>query len=187
MLTIVGEGARDAEAACEELLSRRVEHEVGSYGSDDWSQADHRAIEALCRSLIERAHASPVIYYAQYLDARTVADSRFSLLEWLDNVRRQICGDYFGMAYYPSRFREPLLEQIAKFRRRRVYRTQAEDRWYLQHVSEALCAMDWVESASVVIAISEHLGPSRTDEDILDALGSTNVAAETTRRMQRSK
>jgi hypothetical protein len=172
VLTVIGDGASATEAACEELLSRRIECDEGAYGSDDWSKEDHRVIEALCRSLIGAAHSLPIVYYSRYLDGSTVADSRFSLLQWPDERRRQISGDWFGVAFYPSQFREDLLAQISKCRRRRHYRDQNENRWYLEQLREALSFATWVESPSLVVSISQVLGPSRGDEEILDAVES---------------
>jgi hypothetical protein len=170
VLTLIGKGAHETEKECEELLRRRVEVEAGAYGSDDWPDTAHRDIERLCLLLVKAAYSLPVVYYAQYVDGWTVADSIFSLLEWPDGCRRHICGDMFGVAFYPSQFRENLLTQITKSRKRRHYREYDENRWYLNHVQEALAAFSWVDGPSLVVSISQTLGPSRSDDDIFGSL-----------------
>ncbi len=162
--TVIGKGAGEVEAACEELLGRRVVREPNAYGSEDWSEADHKAIEGLCTSLINAARELPVVYYAQYLDSWSVANSPFSLLKWPDGRRRYICGDSHGLVFYPSEFYRDLLEQIKRFRRRRFYRDQAEDRWFLQQMREALDCGLWLETPSLVVSINEPLGPSEVEE-----------------------
>jgi hypothetical protein len=170
VLTVIGNGAKEVEAACEQLLAKRVERHPTEYGSDDWSERDLKAIEDLCSALIEAARDLPVVYYAQYIDAWSVADSRFRLLEWPDGRRRQIYGSGFGMAFYPSTFCQDILAQIKRFRRRRLYRNQAEDRWFLDQMKEAIEAALWLRAPFLVVSISQCLGPSREDEEIKAAL-----------------
>jgi len=170
LLTIIGKAARDVEAACNELLRRRVEHSPKSFGSDDWSDQDHKDIEKFCVHLLGAAHDLPVLYYAQYLDARTVADCRFSLLESPEGRRLQICGAGYGIAFYPSGHCESVLTQIEKKRRTKLYRTWTEDRWYLDHLKDAIEAALWLEAPFLVVSISQCLGPSREDDGIKAAL-----------------
>lgn len=167
VMTIAGDTASEIEAACESLLNRRVPCDENSFGSDDWAPADQPAIKAFCLSLIRSAHSLPIVYYSQFLDAWTTADSRFSWLEWPDGRRRQIAGDWFGIAFYPSEFSDDLLAQLARFRRSKAYRTQSEDRWFLDHMREAISSALWLETPFLVVAISQHLGPGRTDDEIL--------------------
>ena len=145
VLTVIGKAANEVEAVCEELLSRREERRAGEFGTDDWSERQHEEIRAFCKSLIGASRELPVHYYAQYLDGWSVADSRFMLLDWPDGKRRQIFGTEHGIAFYPSDCCQSVLEQIAKWRRRKVYRTQTEDRWYLDHMREAIQAALWLE------------------------------------------
>jgi hypothetical protein len=170
VLTIIGEAAREAEAVCEELLSRRVEQEEGAYGSDDWSEVDHVAIEALCRSLMGQADASPITYYAQYLDRWNTASERLHLLKASDGVRRLICGSQFSVVFYPARFHDEIHAEIAKARRRQHYQTYHENRWYLEHVREAMEMAKRTDSSSVVISIDHAIAPSRYDDEFHDSL-----------------
>ena len=169
-LTIVGEASQDVETACNELLGRRVERSPKSFGSDDWSGRDHKDIEEFCLHLLDTALNLPVLYYAQYLDAWTVADWRFSLLEWSDGRRLQICGAGYGIAYYPSGQCDSLLAQIKKKQRTKLYRTQTEDRWYVDHLKDAIETALWLEAPYLVVSISQCLGPSREDDEIKAAL-----------------
>jgi hypothetical protein len=170
VLTVIGKAAGEVEVACEELLGRRVEFDPNCYGSEDWSESDHRAIADFCSSLINAATDLPVIYYARFLDTWTVADSRFWLLEWPDGRRRQVCGESFGFAFYPSEFSQGLLAQIRAFRRRKLYRNQSEDRWFLDQMREALHSALWLEARFLVVEISQCLGASRHDDEIRAAL-----------------
>jgi hypothetical protein len=165
-LSIVGEASQDVETACNELLGRRVARSPKSFGSDDWSRRDHKDIEKFCLHLLDTALNLPVLHYAQYLDAWTVADSRFSLLEWPDDRRRQICGAGYGIAFYPGGHCESVLAQIKKKRRTKLYRTWTEDRWYLDHLKDAIEAALWLEAPYLVVSISQCLGPSREDGEI---------------------
>lgn len=170
VLTVIGKAARQVHAACEELLGRRVERHPKSYGSEDWSEAHHKAIEEFSLSLINTAPDLPILYYARYLDSWDVADSRFSLLQWPDGRRRQICGDLFGLVFYPSEFCQSLLAQIKTLRRKKLYRKQYIYRWFLDHVREALLSALWLEAPFLVVSISQCLGPSRDDEQIRQSL-----------------
>jgi hypothetical protein len=170
VLTIVGKAAQDVEAACNELLGRRIERSSNSFGTDDWSDRDHKDIVKFCTQLLDAVRDLPVLYYAQYLDAWSVADSRFFLLEWPDGRRRQICGANYGMVFYPSRQRDALLAQIKKKRRTKLYRTQTEDRRYLDHLKDAIEDALWLEAPFLVVSISQCLGPSRQDDEIKAAL-----------------
>jgi len=180
VLTVIGKGAREVEATCEELLSRRTERHSNCYASEDWSEVDHRGIAGLCLALINAARNLPVVYYAQYLDGWSVADSRFGLLEWSDGRKRQICGDTFGLAFYPAPICQDLLAQMKRIRRRRHYRNQAEDRWFLERIREAIDAALWLEVPFLVVSISQCLGPSRHDQEIRAALDTTIGLAKLT-------
>lgn len=170
ILTVAGRGAEEVETACEELLSRRVERQSGCYGSDDWSDQDHKDIEELCTKLIGAAHKLPVVYYAQYLDGWSVANSSCRLLECPDGKRRLIFGSGFGLAFYPSRYCHDLLAQLTRLRRRKLYRTQAEDRWFLDQAREASEAAIWLQRTFLVVYISQSVGASRYDEEIKAAI-----------------
>jgi hypothetical protein len=112
----------------------------------------------------------PVLYDAQYLDAWSVGDSRFWLLEWPDGKRKRLSGDNYGVAFYPSRHCDFFLTQIKKKQRTKMYRTQTEDRWYLNHLSDAIeCAL-WLQAPFLVVAIGEYLDGSRHDDEIKAAL-----------------
>ena len=170
VLTVIGKAATEVEAACVELLGRRIESDSKNEGSFDWSAADHQALEDLCVALIRASRELPVLYCAQYLDCWTVADSRFCILDWPDERRRQIYGSAYGLAFYPSKFSLDLLTQIKKCRRRRFYRNQSEDRWFLDQMKEAIEAALWLESPFLTVSISECLCPSRHDEEIKASL-----------------
>src|SRR5262249_53589745 len=131
---------------------------------------DHEAIAYFCVSLINVVHQLPILYSAQYLDGSSVADSQFRLLEWPDGRKRLINGTRFGVVYYPSEFVQDLLTQIKKYRRRKFYRHQTEDRWFLDHIGEAIQSAQWLDASFLVLSISQHLGPSRLDEEIRAAL-----------------
>ncbi len=163
VMTIAGKSAASIEAACVELLHRR--NPSKSWGTSDWTVSDHRAIAHFCKNLLAGARKLPVVYYASYVDAWDVADSRFTLLTWPDGVRGQICGADVGLAFYPSRFAADLLKQIPT-----MADHQAEDRWYLARVKDAIDAASCLEREFLVVCISEVIGPSRTDEQILAAL-----------------
>ncbi len=169
-LTIIGIGAIQIETACDELLGRRVKRSPRSHGTDDWSESDRKDIEGLCTTLIGAARSLPVVYYAEYLDSWDVANSRFRSLPWPDGKKREICGSGFGMAWYPSRHAEAFLTQIKRLRRSKLYREQAEDRWFVDHIKEALEVARWLQAPFLVVAISQCLGPSRLDEEIKKAL-----------------
>jgi hypothetical protein len=170
ILTVIGRGAADAEAACEELLCRRIQRRPRSYGSEDWTERDYKDIEHLCQALVKAARKLPVHYYAQYLDPWTVADSIFGLLKWPDGRRRQICGACFGLAFYPSRFAHEVLAEIEGLRLTEVFRSQAEDRWFLEHVKEAIDSALWLRDRFLVVCVSEVIGPSRHDDEVKAAL-----------------
>jgi hypothetical protein len=173
VLTIIGKGAIEVEAACQELLARRIQQHPTGHGSSDWTENDHQALEQLCMSLVNASRNLPVLYYAQYLDPWTVADSRFHLLQWPDARRLHICGSTFGLAFYPSRFSHDFLEEIEKLRHAEFYHSQAEDRWYLDHVKEAIDTALWLEDKFLVVCISECIGPTRHDEEIKASLDSS--------------
>src|SRR5262249_27256619 len=124
----------------------------------------------------------PVLYYAQYLDSWDVADSRFRLLKWRDRRSRQIFGSMFGLVFYPSRFCEDLLSQIKSYRKTRIYRDQSEDRWFLDHMQEAINAALWLKAPFLVVSISECLGPSRDNEEIQAALNAALGLSKRSRR-----
>src|SRR5580704_19762038 len=124
VLTIVGKASQEVEAGCRDLLGRRVARFPNGYGSDDWSAEDHTAIESFCVRLIGAAYALPVLYYAQYNDAWSVADSRYRLVDWPDGQRLQVYGAGYSLVFYPSLHRESFLSQITKRRRTKVYRQQ---------------------------------------------------------------
>jgi hypothetical protein len=170
VLTVIGRGAQEVEATCDELLGRRVERHPAGYGSGNWTDSDHADIERFCVTLTNAARQLPVLYYAQYLDSWSVGWSQFRLLRCADGVRRQICGSDFGVVYYPSRFCADLLAQVQKWRRKRAYRDQAEDRWYLDHVKEALAVGLNMQVPFLVVSVSQGLGGSRYREEILAAL-----------------
>jgi hypothetical protein len=170
ILTVIGQASVAAEKACDELLDRRVANEPRAYGSEDWSEKDHLDIERFCRQLIGAAHELPIAYYAQYINGWSVGNSFFHLLQWPDGLQRQVCGSAFGFVYYSSAHWQSVRAQIEKRRRTKVYRSQAEDRWYLDHVKEAIEHVVWLESPFLVIAISQCLAPSRLDEEMVAAL-----------------
>ncbi|MGO8752406.1 MAG: hypothetical protein ACLQNE_41230 [Thermoguttaceae bacterium] len=171
LLTIVGTASQEVEAACNEMLGRRIERAPNEFGSDDWSERDHKDLEEFCVHLLDGAHELPVLYYAQYLDAWSVADSRYCcLLEWPDGIRRQVYGSSYGLAFYPSCHCDALLAQIKKMRRTKAFRTQTEDRWYLEHLKAATEAALWLQAPFLVVSISQCLGPSRDDDEIEAAL-----------------
>jgi hypothetical protein len=170
VLTIIGKASQEVEAACRDLLGRRVARSPNGYGSDDWSAQDHHDIESFCVRLIGAAYELPVLYYAQYIDAWSVADSRYRLVDWPDGQRLQVYGSGYGLVFYPSQHRESFLSQIKKRRQTKVYRQQTEDRWYLDHLSEAIQAAGWLPTPFLVISISRCLGGSRYDEEIKAAL-----------------
>jgi len=68
VLTVIGKSAAEVEAACEDLLGRRIVSSAKSYGSSDWTDRDHEDIEKFCMSLLGAAGNLPIYYYAQYLD-----------------------------------------------------------------------------------------------------------------------
>jgi hypothetical protein len=173
ILTVIGKGAEQVEAACDELLGRRVPADSIGYGSDDWSETDHKDIEHLCRALMRGARKLPILYNAQYLDSWSIGSSQFRLLDWPDHKERLICGANFNLAYYPGHFSQDLLTQIKNWRRKRVYRIQAEDRWYLDHVREAMEVARWLDARSVVVSIDELIGASRLDVEIKESLQSS--------------
>jgi hypothetical protein len=168
-LTIIGESAATVENACEELLSRRVEKHPDSHGTDDWSESDHRDTEALCRRLITVARDLPVVYYAQYLDAWE-NETRFSRVGWPDQRYRHVWGSPFSLAFYPSKHGEALMSEIKRRRRTKLWRTESEVRWYLEHLHEAIRSAMWLKERFVVVAVNELLGASRYDEEIKAAL-----------------
>jgi hypothetical protein len=170
VLTLIGKSAAEVAVSCEELLGRRVERNRQSYGSDDWSEADHKAIADFCLSLIKAVTDLPVVYYSQYLDSWSLANSMFRLLEWPDGRRRELCGGSFGLAFYPSEFCRELLAQIKALRRRKIYRNQTEDRWYINQMQEALSSALWLEAPFMVLSISQYVGSSRQDDEIRAAL-----------------
>lgn len=193
VLTFIGRSAKSVEAACEELLSRRsttnrsnrrtttqgnycvdllgkVDRQPNVYGSDDWSAVDHKDIADFCVTLINAARDLPVLYYAQYLDGWSVGNSMLWLLEWPDGRRCQICGSEYGLSFYPSEHGPDLLAQIKKKRRMKFYRTQSEDRWYLNQVQEAIDYALGLQADFLVVSISQCLGPSRLDEEVKAAL-----------------
>jgi hypothetical protein len=170
LLTIVGKASLEVEAACNEILSRRIERSSKEFGSDDWSDQDREDFAELCVYLLDAAHELPVLYYAQYLDTRSVADSRWCFLEWPDGIRRQVYGDDYGMAFYPSCHCDALLAEIRKKRRTKAFRTQTEFRWYLERLKDAVEDALWLHSPFLVVSISKCLGPSRCDDGIRAAL-----------------
>ena len=170
LLTIIGKASQDVEAGCRDLLDRRVARSPNGYGSDDWSAEDHTDIESFCVRLISAAYELPVLYYAQYIDAWSVADSRYRLVDWPDGQRLQVCGSNYGLVFYPSQYRESFLSQIKKRRQTRLYRKQAEYRWYFDHLNEAIQAAGWLQAMSLVVSISRCLGASRHDDEIKAAL-----------------
>jgi hypothetical protein len=171
VLTVIGNGAKTVEAACEELLGRRVERHTPGYGSDDWSERDHKDIDDLCVALVRASRKLPVYYYAQYLDSWSVFSSMYSQLEWPDGKKRLICGSAFNLVFYTSRYSEEFLAPI-KRRRTKRYRTPVEDRWYLDRVKEAFEATLWLEGNFVVVSFDECIEGSRLDDDIKAALQS---------------
>jgi len=172
VLTAIGESAAEIQAACDDLLGRRVEREPGCRCSEDWPPGDREAADRLCQTLIAAALDLPIVYHAAYVDGWNTADQRFHLLDWPDGATRHIYGDDHGLAYYPGAFRESLLAQIKTARRRKFYRDQREDRWYLDHIHDAIDSASWLRAPFLVVSISRFLGPSRYDEDIEAALGS---------------
>jgi len=169
VLTVIGKGAVQVEAACEELLSRRVARGPG-YGSLDWTDRDHEDLEHLCVALINAARNLPVLYYAQYLDPWTVGNSMFQLMKYSDGRMRRICGSDFDLVFYPSRFSKEFLHEIDRWRQTEDYRKQSEDRWYLDHVGEAIASVLWLDGRFLVLSISETLGASRLDDEVQAAL-----------------
>lgn len=170
VLTIIGKASQEVEAGCRELLDRRVARSPRGYGSDDWSAEDHCDLENLCVRLISAAYELPVLHYSQYIDTWSVADSRYHLIDWPDGQRLQVCSSNYGLAFYPSHYRDSFLSQIKKRRRTKSYREQTEDRWYLDHLSEAIEAPAWLQAPFLVVSISKCLGGSRHDEEIKAAL-----------------
>ena len=173
VMTIIGKGAEQVEAACEELLGRRVRSTFVSgagYGSGDWSERDHADLEKLCAALIRAGRKLPVLYYAQYLDSWSVGGSNFWLLEWPDAKKRVINGSNYDLVFYPSQFAPDFLGQIKKRQRTKLYRTQSEDRWYLDHVRDAIQSPLWLQAKFTVLSIKETLDGSRLDDEIKAAL-----------------
>ena len=84
---------------------------------------------------------------------------------WPDGRRRHICGDQFGLVFYPSAFCQELLAQIRAFRKRRLYREQSEDRWFIDHIFEALHSALRLEAPFLIVSISQCLGPSRYNDE----------------------
>jgi hypothetical protein len=170
VLTAIGDHSAEIEAGCDTLLAKRVEQDPRSYGTDDWSDQDRQEIDKFCKTLIASARDLPILYYATYLDGWSMAGAQYRLLEWPDGVWRQICGDSYDLAYYPFAFRDDLLSQIKACRRRKFYREQAEDRWYLDQIRNAIGDALWLEAPFLVVSVTEWLGPTRHDEDIRAAL-----------------
>jgi hypothetical protein len=172
VLTVIGKGATQVEAACEELRGRRVERDPQLYGSDDWSERDHRDIDDLCVALLRASRKLPVYYYAQYLDSWSIGRSMYRLLDWPDGMKRLILGSAFSLVFYPSRYSQEFLAQIKRRRRTKLYRNQREDRWYLDQVKEAFESALWLEDNFIVVSIDECIEPSRYDDEIKAALES---------------
>lgn len=170
VLTIIGCAAAEVEAACDELLLRRVGRDPDSYGSDDWTDQDHRDLAKLCETLIGAAHHLPVLYSDRYLDGWSSGGLQLDLLGWPDSRRRVICGDGFDLAFYPSRDREAFLMRIKNGRRTKPYREQLERRWHLDRLKEAIESASWLDAPSLVVSINQLLGPTRFDEEIAAAL-----------------
>lgn len=169
ILTIVGKASLEVEAACDELLNRRIP-KPREYGSDDWSAQDHANLATLGKSLIAAAYELPVIFYSQYIDAWTVADARFSLVRWPDGKRRQIYGSSHGMVFYPSSMVSDFLSQIKSYRSTNLYQKHSEDRCYLDRLAEAIEAPLWLKAPFIVVGISQAIGASRLDDEIRAAL-----------------
>lgn len=179
ILTAIGDGAAEIQAVCDDLLGKRVQQEPGCRSTEDWSDRDREATDRFCEALIGSARELPILYYASYVDGWNTADQRFHLLEWPDGAMRQIYGDDYGVAYYPGTFREALLAQIKTARRRKYYRDQPEDRWYLEHINDAIESASWLQAPILVVAISQFLGPSRYNEEIEAALKSRILRPQT--------
>jgi hypothetical protein len=170
VLTIIGEAANEAESAFAEVLAKRIEAQPGCYRTEDWSESDQKDTQHLCERLIAAARNLPVLYYGAYIDGWSVANSMTHRLRWPGGTRREICGFSFSLAFYPSRFCEDILNQINRLRRTKLYRKQAEDRWFVDHIREAIQAALWLDLTFLVVAISEVGGPSRCDEEIKAAV-----------------
>ncbi len=168
--SVIGDAASDIESACDELLGRRVGREPGSFGGEDWSARDHRDLAALCEALIGMAQHFPILYSARYLDGWSTGALRGLGWDWPDSRPRLICGDGYDLAYYPSRDRESFLAQIKSVRRTKLYREHPEERWYVDHLNEAIKAPLWLDLPFLVVVIGQILGPTRHDEEIQAAL-----------------
>jgi hypothetical protein len=169
VFTIIGSAASELEAVCDQLVSKRKTADPACFASDDWSRKDQKKFSLLCQKLIRSSRRLPVMYYAQYLDAWSVANSRFSLLKWDDGKRRQISAPDFGMVFYPTEFCKSIVAQVRGRQRTKLYRTQSEDRWYLDHMVEAAKANSWLKAERLVVSISEYIGEGSRDDDTIKA------------------
>jgi hypothetical protein len=170
VLTIIGQASIEVNADCQALLSKRVSRSPDSYGSEDWSAADHQEIDGLCKRLINSAYRLPVAYYAQYVDAWSVADSRWRLVLWPGHQKFHLCGASYNLVFYPSEHRDYYFKHIDAFRKSKAYQQQAEDRWYTDLLKEAMLAAEWLEAPFLVVSCSQAIDGSRTDDQIKAAL-----------------
>ena len=140
LLTIIGTASQEVEAACNEMLGRRIEHSPDEFGSDDWSERDHKDLEEFCVGLLDAAHELPPysITPSTLMPGRSL--TRGTVFYWNGQMERGVksTDQTTAWPFTPRAIAMFFLAAIKKMRRTKAFRTHTEDRWYLEHLKDAI-------------------------------------------------
>jgi hypothetical protein len=164
VLKIIGPEASAAAAECSRLAALRRPRDPHGLGSDDWSSEDQHAIDAFCENLLKGRDDLPIVYYAEYLDAWSVAGSS---LQWVTprGHTGRLWSDTWNVWYHALPDRGALARRVSKVVRCKAYRSDAESRWLLNQVDEAARYAAQFNRPALVVALIRTIGPSRGDDE----------------------
>jgi hypothetical protein len=125
----------------------------------------------------------PTAYSAQYIDSWSVAASNLASVT-ARGYRGRLWSEAWAVWFHGLPDRGWLKGRIAKLRQRRAYKSQAEDRWLIDHVHEAARYADAFDRPAILVALIRGIGASRSAEEYRRCLLSVNDAEHKAGRME---
>lgn len=167
---ILGRPARDVEAACRRILSRRRVPKspppFEAVWSDQWTARDRDRIDSVCQKLLARPRRLPVMHYSLFLDGYAMGGHLLSAVGDPHGPPERAYSANYGFALYSGDKADVWRKEIRKIHRASRGRRIGSATWYADHLRVAI---DWTECWKhefVVIAVSECVGGSRMDADL---------------------
>jgi|GEM_PF-7073371 len=154
---VIGQTAIDLQNRLETLL---IENQLGE---EEAYAPNAQLVDDLADRLASICYQLPIVYFSEYVDDWSVADSQFHLLSEVGSGDRICRGQCCSMVYFPRADSESLLGEIRSLKTESFYKNQCCDRWFLQHTEEAIGRCFSYEH-HLIVAVSRFLEPSRYDD-----------------------